>query len=289
MMQQCDLVCIGACGIRIIQSMSYEIEEQFLPFLTETCCQNEVRFEAVNNIPVIGAEDLVTEQDVMYSEYLIDNEYIRTFHGTGTKEPYAVLKKIEPGQWELRYLKSYEKYFKSMGKCFGHIALERMLMEQETAILHASFVEYEEKGILFTGPSGIGKSTQAELWKQYEHSEVLNGDRTILKKKDGIWYAYGSPYAGSSKIYKNKCVPIRAIAVLGKAPVDRCIRLTLGQAFRAIYSQMTLNIWNNHFMECAMNMIQGLAMEVPVFQLECTPRESAVIALKQSLEQLQER
>ena len=33
-------------------------------------------------------------------------------------------------------------------------------------IMHASVVEYQNQAILFSGPSEIGKSTQANLWKK---------------------------------------------------------------------------------------------------------------------------
>lgn len=284
---------ISDCGIVFETSILPKMEEQFLVFLANTPCQDSIRFYPVEkfsfDIAIEVEEDLVTEQDTMYSEYFIEQKYIRTFHGTGTKEPYAILSNIGPGQWECEYLKSYERYFTSIGNCFGHIALERILMEQEAAILHASFIEYEGQGILFTGPSGIGKSTQAELWKQLEGAEILNGDRTILRKKDNIWYAYGSPYAGSSRIYKNKSVPIKAIVTLEKSPEeDICMRLKPGAAFGVLYSGMTLNTWNRHFMEKAMNMVQSLCVEIPVFQLRCRPQQSAVDCLKKELSRLQE-
>lgn len=174
---------IGDCSIRFQTSVKQEIEEQFHPFVIEGEGQSNICFLPVEQIDEIVGEDLVTEEDAMYSEYLVNGAYIRTFHGTGTKEPYAVLRKAGEHEWKCSYLKSYEKYFKRIGNCFGHIAMERILMEQEAAILHASFIEYEGQAVLFTGPSGIGKSTQAGLWEQYEDAQILNGDRTILRKK----------------------------------------------------------------------------------------------------------
>lgn len=280
---------IGDCGIRLETLAEQEAEEQFHPFFSETACQNRIYFEAVEQLPEFTEEDLVTEQDVMYSEYLIDNEYIRTFHGIGTKTPYAVLEKTGSGQWSCSYLRSCENRFASIRSCFGHIALERILMEEGTTILHASFIEQEGKAILFTGPSGIGKSTQAELWKQYENAEILNGDRTLLRKENGIWYAYGSPYAGSSKIYKNKKVPVGAIVALQQSPEkDQCILQLPQSAFSCLYAGMTLNTWNRLFMERAVEIIYGLCMEVPVFQLQCRPQQSAVVCLKQTLKKIQE-
>lgn len=276
---------IGTCGLSLELLIQQSIEEKFQPFKTGEDVTVNIEFVEVGELPDIEEFDLVTEEDVLFSEYLIEGEYVRTFHGTGTNVPYAVLRSVGKREWECKYLKSYDYHFQTMDKCFRHIALERILMEQETAILHASFIEYRGQGILFTGPSGIGKSTQADLWEKYENAEILNGDRTILRKKDGIWYAYGSPYAGSSRIYKNKSVPVRAIVSLEKSPDEnQCVRLKPGAAFGVLYSGMTLNTWNREFMETATKMIQELCMEVPVFQMKCIPEQSAVICLKQELD-----
>ena len=48
-------------------------------------------------------------------------------------------------------------------------------------VLHSSYVLTQSgAAVLFSGPSGIGKSTQAALWQQYAGADVINGDRTLL-------------------------------------------------------------------------------------------------------------
>ena len=51
--------------------------------------------------------------------------------------------------------------------------------------------QYKGKAIAFSGPSGVGKSTQAEIWKQCFQADILNGDRALLRKADQGWKAYG--------------------------------------------------------------------------------------------------
>lgn len=283
---------IGECCLRLKISVQQQVEEKFQPFAwdnmsnVENTCVNEIHFIKEKELPVVEGLDLVREEDVMFSEYFDRGEYIRTFHGTGTNEPYAILKSIGQREWECRYLETYEYHFKTMDSCFGYIALERILMEQKTMILHASFIRSEEKGILFTGVSEIGKSTQAKLWTQYEQAEVINGDRTILHKIEGRWYGYGSPYAGSSRIYRNESAPIRAVVALGKSEENICTRLTPGRAFGMIYSGITLNLWNREYMNRATDMISELCVEVPIFHMNCRPDRSAVECLKQALQEI---
>lgn len=275
---------IGDCSIQLITSVSQQIEGNFLPFTDEGAEKTIVYFKKADCFFDVPGPDLVSESDVMFSEYYLEQEYIRTFHGTGTKEPYAVLRKADQNKWECVYLQEFEYHFQTIGNCFRHIALERILMDNKTMILHASFVNINGEGLLFTGRSGIGKSTQAELWRSYENAEIINGDRTILCKKKGIWNGYGSPYAGSSNVYINADAPIKAIIVLEQSlEEDSCIRLTPGKAFGCIYAGITLNTWNGEYMAAAINLIHDLCITVPIFRLRCRPEYSAVNCLKQTL------
>ena len=70
--------------------------------------------------------------------------------------------------------------------------------------------------ILFSGPSGIGKSTQAGLWTKYRKARVINGDRTLLKKENGRWMSLGWPICGSSEICYNEAYPVKAVIFLGQ-------------------------------------------------------------------------
>ena len=53
----------------------------------------------------------------------------------------------------------------------------------QTILLHGAFVDYGERGLVFTGPSGIGKTTQAELWQQYAGARIVNGDKVHVSQK----------------------------------------------------------------------------------------------------------
>ena len=44
------------------------------------------------------------------------------------------------------------------------MGLEHLLATQRAVILHSAYIDYKGKAILFSAPSGTGKSTQAELW-----------------------------------------------------------------------------------------------------------------------------
>ena len=87
---------------------------------------------------------------------------------------------------------------------FSICGLHHILLKKNMPILHASYIEYNNKAILFAAPSGVGKSTQASLWKEYKDATIVNDDRVLIGCNNENWYAYGYPSTGSSKICLNR-------------------------------------------------------------------------------------
>lgn len=183
------------------------------------------------------------------------------------------------------YVPGVDKKWKT-SELFSLIGFENVLYRQQALILHASFIEWRNRGILFTAPSGTGKSTQADLWEAEEGAEIINGDKTILRRAEEGWKAYGSPYAGSSKVYRNKGSVVGAIVVLRQGKENILKRLPPGNAFRYLYSETIVNTWNRDFVIKVTEWVAHIASEIPVYYLECLPEKSAVQRLKRELEQV---
>ena len=161
--------------------------------------------------------------------------------------------------------------------------LEILLSGFDTVSLHSSLIRWKGEAILFSAPSGTGKSTQADLWERFRNAEILNGDRSMVRKTEQGWTAFGSPFAGSSSIYRNESAPIRAIVVLRQAPRNAVRTISAGEAFRALYSEMVIPKWHSAAHQKIIALTEQLATEVPVLLLECTPEESAVEVLEEYL------
>lgn len=63
-----------------------------------------------------------------------------------------------------------------MQQIWQSINLPFQLLQRGIFTLHSAAVQTRFGAILFCGRSGIGKSTQANLWKEYENALILNGD-----------------------------------------------------------------------------------------------------------------
>lgn len=213
------------------------------------------------------------------------NGFLRQYRSSKEDDRlYAISEIAQDGKSEIvQYLPEFAYAFSESQNSFSHIAIEELLMHQQRMILHASFVNTEFGGILFSGPSGIGKSTQAKLWAEFEHGEIINGDRPILGKEEGIWRAWGSPYAGSSGYHVAKDFPVTAIVILTQGKENFLQRLNAQSAFRGIFSELTINGWNSWYVNRAVDFVLDLVEMVPVYRLECTPDVRAINLLKERL------
>ncbi|MBQ7415899.1 MAG: hypothetical protein IJW14_02545 [Oscillospiraceae bacterium] len=160
---------------------------------------------------------------------------------------------------------------------------ERLFLQHKALILHSSVIDWNGSGILFTAPSGTGKSTQADLWQRLESASILNGDRAVIRCHQGEYRAHGSPYAGTSGIFCNDSVPIRAIVVLSQAAENTLSRLSPTVAFRQLYKESTVCAWDPDFADELSAILLDLISKVPIYSLACRPDQGAVTILKDAL------
>ena len=197
--------------------------------------------------------------------------------------PFCVTTLQKSGNILLQYDPRYAHYFSDLDSVFHYVGLESFLLQHGGLLLHASLILENGRTIAFTAPSGIGKSTQADLWRIHRSAEILNGDRSALRKVEHVWTAFGSPYAGSSGIYRNGSGPIAAIVVLKQTAENRITRLQGSQVLKYLYPELSLHRWDPEFIQKSTALLADLIQSVPAFLLECVPEESAVQLLHHTL------
>ena len=150
-----------------------------------------------------------------------------------------------------------------------------------TALFHAAVVNYEGKGYMFLGKSGTGKSTHARLWLKYnEGSELLNDDNPVVRiendaEGNGVTRVYGSPWSGKTPCYKNEVYPLGGFVMLSQAPHNKIERLRGVRAYAALVPCISGKRWESVIADGLHKTENALAMNVPVWYLECLPDEDA--------------
>lgn len=183
----------------------------------------------------------------------------------------------------LEFVGKYHDDKISIRKLFNYIALEKIFLKHNAIVIHSSFVICEGKAVLFSAPSGTGKSTQADLWGKYKGAEIVNGDRTLIKYDNGCWMAYGLPFSGSSEYCKNRSAPINAIICLNQSKTNQAQKMRSANAVKKLYSEITVNYWDSDYVNKTLDLIEDLVSIIPVYEYRCTKYEGAVSCLYEVL------
>lgn len=198
---------------------------------------------------------------------------------------YAYLEETDSNHTEIYFNSAYTSLLSTDTIFHSMLALEKHLVLQNAFVFHCSYLDFEGKAILFSGPSGIGKTTHTNLWCQYlpDRAKVLNGDKCLLSREGNTFYANGWPICGSSGICYNERREVRAIVLLQQAPKNRLIEEKKILTFRRVLEQLTVNYWNREFTDAAMTFADSLVSILPCFTYGCNISSEAVDTLYQQL------
>jgi len=167
-----------------------------------------------------------------------------------------------------------------ISQLYPQLALPHVLLLRRKLVIHASYIVTERGAIIFTAPSGTGKSTQAELWRKHRNAFVVNGDRAVIAMKNEEVWAYGFPLSGSSSDCHNRSAKVLAIVSLQQAPENEVRSLSASEALTAIVNGSYLP---DEFAADLPRLIDAalcIVQSVPVVRLRCLPDETAVDALE---------
>lgn len=272
---------IGDFTFHLSCEESFPIPSNFLMFevpdAMPTYCY---AFKLVDKLPSPGGRLVTHREDFMVFEQDGWQSRVLGIRGAGF---YAVTRETGESGAEVLLLRDAVDMLYSDPVFVSLLALERSFLRENGLILHCAYLKYQGMAILFSAPSGTGKSTQADLWEKYRGARTVNGDRALLECRGGRWLARGWPVCGSSGICENIDTPIYAIVMLSQAKEDSVRRLSPGQAFAAIFPQLTVNRWDPQALRLGMDLAEKLVGSIPVWHLGCTISDNAVRCLEEAL------
>ncbi|MBP3391372.1 MAG: hypothetical protein J6L76_01125 [Clostridia bacterium] len=155
------------------------------------------------------------------------------------------------------------------------LAFYRKFAEQAAAfdciLFHGSALSVDGEGYLFGAPSGTGKSTHSALYRRQfgDRVEMVNDDKPLLRRMNGGFYVYGTPWDGKHHLSQNISVPLRGICFLQQGPINEIRKLTFFEAIGASLGQI-YRPEDKEALSKVLHFTQGMLQSVPVFELKCT-------------------
>ena len=263
---------IGPVSFEICSDDILDIDSQYKQFF----------FESDHHLSVIKCYIKVTNQfepihgNLVYQNderLIFDNDGLETRIHFFNKEPYGIYREIKENEIQIEVISSkIDILFIEM------FALEKYLLKENAIILHSSFISYHHKGIVFTAPSGTGKSTQASLWQKYMNADIINGDRSILwyNEKDDCIYCCGLPFCGSSQINKNQIFTLHSIIFISQALNNHVAYVSKTYASTQLFKEISINQWNINAIDQSLDIINTITNKVQLLALECTISKESV-------------
>jgi hypothetical protein len=194
-----------------------------------------IHFKLTSKIATQNGEKLLTTKngirykinDTQYEDLYKNNEVVTRI--TNNNNQYLIELKTD-----LTDLKSSEYSLSTL-------LFTEIMRKEKIAVMHASAISYNNQAILFSAPSGTGKSTQAELWiNNIENSIYINDDKPALSIDNEKIIVWGNPWSGKTLNNNNLKVPLKAIVYLEQAKNNEVLQLN--DFDKVKYTMMNLGI-----------------------------------------------
>ena len=236
---------------------------------------------------------VVDDINIIEDKFTINKDKIKVIVNNGLEKrylvipgdihPYAVSEEIDLKHTIVHIRKSYVHMMIFDTMFASLLSLERRMLKYNNFILHSSYMVVDNKAILFSAPSGTGKSTQANLWEKYRHASVINGDRSLLTFEDNKLYACGWRICGSSEICFNEKYEVSCIVLLSQAKENNIEKVDYKTSVKRILGEITINYHNALFVNSALDFIDKIISKVPIYHLACDISENAVKCLENQI------
>ena len=212
--------------------------------------------------------------------------YMRPYIREAEGEEYDILSPLD----YMEYLKPY--YPESSDDAYVEykslINLTSLkLLSKKSSIFHATAFKYKGKAWLFTGRSGIGKTTQYKNWKIHFRQDIslICGDMPCLEVKSGDKiHVYPSPWNGKEFFKGKDNAPLGGIIFLEKSDHNKIEELSPKDSISPLIHQFAVEPETEEDIKDLSFLADTILSNYPVLKLSNRADEEAVILLSEYLE-----
>ncbi len=150
------------------------------------------------------------------------------------------------------------------------LMLNYLAKGRQGVIIHSLGLDEEDRGLLFVGVSGAGKSTMANLW-QGSGAVLLSDDRIIVRRQDDRFMMYGTPWHGDANIASPEAVPLDRIYFLSRSSENQVRPVSTMEAVTQLMVCCFPPFYDQQGMAFVLEFLSQIAAEIPCFELGVVP------------------
>ena len=120
-----------------------------------------------------------------------------------------------------------------------HRRIAETLLYHDTFLMHGAVIAVGNTSYMFTGKSGIGKTTHIKLWlNNINSSFVVNGDKPLVIIDQKGAFACGTPWCGKEHFGANVVVPLHSIVFMERSSKNCIEEVSFKEALPRLLEQV---------------------------------------------------
>lgn len=278
-------ISIGDIGISLASSKKFKIDKNFGFFLSRRCSEVTLCIH-YGPIPKIELEDRIFDSKIWNLSHSSSGKVVlRILHPQLCSSSIGRLGVFQPDFTSGDIYLEIEKFQNDFPLRYplGEILMINLLSQGRGVLIHSCGIDNNGAGVLFAGSSGAGKSTLASLVMNREGVKVLSDDRLIIRKLNGRFCMYGTPWHGQVKICSPDRAPLEKILFLKHAKNNGIRKISPREAMSRLIVCSFPTLWDKKGMEFTLKLCAELAQRIPCYELGFVPDESILDFVRGSI------
>jgi len=173
--------------------------------------------------------------------------------------------------------KSSQLIFDPLFHPFGSLLMIYLSHFSSGFLIHASGIKEKDMGYMFTGVSGIGKSTMCKLWLK-QGAIVINDDRLWVQKIENEWRIFSTPM--SHYMQKPIMSNLSKIFLLSQSPENYISQISNNQGALRIMTNCIQHLFDKKMTTSHLDTILEMTNKIPVYELGFKPTDEIVYIIR---------
>jgi hypothetical protein len=271
------ILSIAGFRIKIKSDLLFNLDEGHIPFIVKEDSNEDILVELydkdiINKIPENKIFESANDKLKIFAIFKIEDGYKIIIYNQQDNNKIQQVAYVDEDFYNWKVIISEELINDALKYPLGPLLLYYLTIKNEAIMIHGSAVSDGEKGKLFTGVSGSGKTTIASIYRGSGY-KIINDDRLIIKKDGNNYYIYNTPmyYADDPK----KTL-LTSVNLIYHSKENISERLKGAIAVTNIMANCIQHSYNKRYIQHHLDFLSELCNKIPVYKVGFKPDKSIV-------------